>query len=473
MSMTAGPFALFQSNNSAPGFPRHNQSLPCAQATAATPIASAAVATQGASRVPSSIAPLPAALAASGTAAAASAPTAKLMDVASTAARTVPAAASSNVLTWPIGNYGPAPPPATTPIVVLAPPPALTGQRVASNAKPLGADSPILFGVQLPKLPSFGATTPQLSPSPVGHLSPDATDVQPAQVGPTPTPTPPPGLFQLPKLPMTGQQSPLQAGAVAQEVPKEEAKPDTGLGWSFPRLPSFGQQPESGSSTGTNGPWGFKLPFISFRAATAPKSADGLMELIGPAEAPDVALHQRAAAVLVAEAPSTAAVSDELAWQFEAPSQEAGPALDHSWRTAPLATVPGADLQSSAGAQTPGDSMGPTDAASQAPMSQLDEPWTAPSNVGVAVAPSGQALYTSSQPVDTETVRGAVESLYLANAGPSDNEVAMASPPQVSHTSSKPVDTETVRQAVETLYLAQGAGAGRGSVNSALAAQTP
>lgn len=109
---------------------------------------------------------------------------------------------------------------------------------------------------------------------------------------PSPTPSPPSGLFQLPKLPTVGQHSPSTMAAVSQQKPTEEPKPDNLLGLNLPKLPHFGQQPDSSAeSSGKALPWGFKLPFVSFRAA-APEPADGLTHPIGPAQAPDVSVQR-------------------------------------------------------------------------------------------------------------------------------------------------------------------------------------
>ncbi|CAL8467176.1 g6712 [Coccomyxa elongata] len=66
-------------------------------------------------------------------------------------------------------------------------------------------------------------------------------------------PSPPPGLFQLPKLPVYWQQSQPEARRPAKANPSDILKPEALLGFNFHELPSFGQLPDSSA------PWGFKL----------------------------------------------------------------------------------------------------------------------------------------------------------------------------------------------------------------------
>lgn len=239
---------------------------------------------------------------------------------------------------------------------------------------------------------------------------------------PSPTPSPPSGLFQLPKLPFVGQHSPSTMAAVSQQKPTEEPKPDNLLGLNLPKLPHFGQQPDSSAeSSGKALPWGFKLPFVSFRAA-APEPADGLTHPIGPAQAPDVSVQLEDAPLLLAVAPLPGFVPQELAQQSQAPSQEAAILLDSSWQQAPVVRIPPkADLRSAADAENGGARTGRSDALFQAdvrvPAGQPGAPWPAPSSCAASVA-SLQAAQVSSDPVDSETVRRAVDTLFLAREAP-------------------------------------------------------
>ena len=280
------------------------------------------------------------------------------------------------------------------------------------------ADTPTLFGVPIPKLSTSKSPSPHPSPSPAGHSPPGGAALSSVTlVQPTPTPSPPLGLFQLPKLPMFGQQLRPETQRPAQAAPSETPKPETLLGFKFPKLPSFGQLP------GSSAPWGLRLPFLSFQAA-APMPADGrLTDLIGPAEAPDLATGMHVPD-FASTAPSAAAQPTMLAEQLMAPKVQES--LPSARQEAPSITnQPHADAPTVMSADVDVDRMGSSDALDLAPtMMPATQRKAAKAASSSGSAPDRaapvlpqQAGESGGYPVDPETVRGAVEALFMSERG--------------------------------------------------------